>query len=174
VRLEDGSVAFVNIEPWLAAVLFELPEILHPDQPDAVRERLYPLPSDEEEARDEWRRLVHPDLFALLASAREIVQHDLARIQLGDPLDEDGGSRLVIPKKHLAAWISAVNAARLTIAAEGGIEQEEMDLGHEDYGSKLPPDKAVSLSRINLLGWIQEMLIMTESPPPEDPVEDEG
>jgi Domain of unknown function (DUF2017) len=170
VRLEDGSLAFVNLEPWLAAILFELPGLLHPDQPDAVKDRLYPYPADEEEAKDEWRRLVHPDLFALIASARDVVQHDLARVELGDPDDEDGGSRLVIPHKHIAAWISAVNAARLTLAAANDIEQDEMDQAHEGFPESLGPEKIIAITRINLLGWVQEMLILAESPPPpEDP-----
>ena len=36
------------------------------------------MPSDDEEHRDEWRRWVHPDLHALLASAEELVEKDLA------------------------------------------------------------------------------------------------
>ena len=68
--LDDGTLTVRSVDPWLANVLLEVPDLLGPDQPPKVERRLFPLPSDDEEIQEDWSRLVAPELFALLASAR--------------------------------------------------------------------------------------------------------
>ena len=159
-----------NLAPWLVSILLELPELLDPDQPDAVKERLYPEPSADPDQSDEWRKFVHPDLFALLASAREIVAQDLATLC---PTDEEapiGAWELRMPAAHVHAWISALNAARLTLAQTH--EVDENDMNEDELEPEGWDEKRLVVAKIHLLGWIQQMIIEdTNPPPPPDTLE---
>ena len=46
-RALDGSIRIAHLTPWSTAVLLELDQLLGPDQPEAVRRRLFPPPSDD-------------------------------------------------------------------------------------------------------------------------------
>ena len=186
-RLSDGTLRFTEIAPWFYSVLLEVPELLDSDQPEAVSQRLYPEPSDDEEIRESWDKYVRPDLFALVASAREIVLQDLGnigRIELPppsedeeDPMEVLGGLALwslEIPVGHVQAWISALNVARLTLSTRFAVEDGDMEEkdDQEDGGSEEdPPEfdmRTFAITRIHLLGWIQQMMIEEENPPPSD------
>ena len=80
LRRPDGSVLLAGLAPAFVHVLHELPSLLETEEDEAIHERLFPYPSDDPDERKEWERLVHPDLFALVRSAREIVAK--ARITL--------------------------------------------------------------------------------------------
>ena len=163
-RLPDGDFLLRDLTPWFLAELLRLPDLLRPDQPEHVRDRLYPLASEGDEAsQEEWRRLVHPELFALLASARAVVEHDLESLDLGEG-DEPG--RLVIPAGHVQAWISALNAARLTLAELHGVGQEEMNAAESGLPTDLGQEVVMAIARIHLLAWLQEALILTDQPRP--------
>jgi len=163
-RMPDGAILLKDLTPWFLAELLRLPELLHPDQPDRVKRRLYPDASETDEAiRDEWRRLVHPELFALLSSATEIVERDLESLDLGDDLR---AGRMVIPKGHAPAWISALNAARLTLSELYEIGEEEMAAAESGQPVDLGQEKTMALARIHLLAWLQEAIILTEHPQP--------
>ncbi|MHC4224861.1 MAG: DUF2017 family protein [Planctomycetota bacterium] len=165
-RSEDGIV-LADLAPWFVSILLELPGLLSDDQTDEVKERLFPLPSDDVEGQEEWRRYVHPDLFALIASAREIVERDLAGFEPMDSESPLAGWRLPIPAKHVSAWISALNAGRLNLGSAHSIESEDMDES-EFTDETLPLDeKRVAVAKIHLLGWLQQMIIEDMHPPPE-------
>ncbi len=167
----DDGVAFDNLAPAFIMLLMELPELLGPDQPDAVKRRLFPDVTHDDDARDEWRRLVHPELFALLASAREIVQTDLAGLQPSDPEAGFVTWRLEIPAAHVTGWISALNAGRLALGAAHEIENAddmhpEFDSGDPDAELELD-EQRIAVVKIHLLGELQAMLIMDQHPSPE-------
>lgn len=167
---EDGGLVFEGIAPWYLAVLVELPTLLEPEQPEAVKERLFPLPSRDEEHCEEWRKLVHPELFALLASAREVVAKDLQELE---PLEDEAFPlwRLAIPAAHVNAWLSALNAARLALAARHGVDEDDMEGPgeEEDAGEEREPDeRSVAVAKIHLLGLLQHMILEARYPPPED------
>ncbi len=155
-RRPDGSVVLSDLAPWFVTVLLELPDLLAAGQPDDVQRRLFPDPGEDPERNRDWDRLVRPELFALLASAREILVRDLEGLspQQGDP-----GSLLwsvSVPSAHVAAWISALNAARLTLGALHDIRESDMDA--------LPPpdewgDKQTAVAKIHLYGVLQQMLL---------------
>lgn len=102
---------------------------------------------------------MHPELFALLASARAIVDRDLRRIE---PENGAGlGWHLQIPRKHVAGWLSALNAARLTLAELHDIGEEEM--AREDL--EVCDERTAAVAKIHLLGLLQQLLIEgTERP----------
>ena len=143
--------------------------MLAPEQPDEVKRRLYPMPSDEPEHQEEWERLVHPELFALVASARDIVGRDLGGLRP----EETGAWRVEIPREHVPAWISALNTARLTLGATHGVEEEE-DLHPEDDDDEEVDEKRLAVVKIHVLGELQALLVLDYCPPPEDEEQEEG
>jgi len=192
VRLDDGGVRLENLAPWFIHVLLELPGMLVPGQGDAVDARLYPEHGDDEERREEWKRLVHPELRALFASAREIVTGDLVALGPEDPEVPFGAWQVAIPAGHIDAWIAALNQARLTLATRTGIEDEDMR-DFERLQDRLDEDelpgrggrregetsaealermrdeekKHSAIARIHLLAWLQGLLIDEQWPEPE-------
>ncbi|MGQ0612977.1 MAG: DUF2017 family protein [Planctomycetaceae bacterium] len=158
-RKPDGTLVLESLAPWFLASLAELPELLAPDQPDDVKGRLFPDPSADAEQQEEWKRLVVPELFALIASARRIVAQDLKALE---PATQDvpPAWRLPIPGEHLKAWISALNAGRLTLSERHGIGEREMSGDVED----LPTERRLAMVKIHLLGWIEELLVQQAMP----------
>ena len=156
-RGEDGECVLESLHPFFVSILLELPQLLDPEQPDAVRERLYPQPSEDPETREEWSRLVHPELFALVASAREVVGRDLSSWSLRIPAD------------HVNAWISALNTARLTLGAAHGVTEEDMQRQEE---AQTWDEKRLALIKMDHFALLQDLLIHSVNPPP--PQEEEG
>jgi hypothetical protein len=151
----DGSVVIEPLGHWHVETLVELPELLAKDQPDAVLERLFPRASERDETINlEWERLVVPELVALLASARELVVKDLEGFE---PIEPPGGLtwRLRIPQKHRSAWISALQAARLTLSARFGIAEEDMERPLD----RIQNERDLALWKVHELGWLQGSLI---------------
>jgi len=181
VRHADGRVTFEGLMPLYVSVLLELPDLLRPEVPDPVRDRLYPDPSDDEEQRKDWERLVRPELFALVASAREIVQRDLARLAPDDPFQGIPRWRVEIPGKHVNAWISGINAARLSLGALHSIETEEdlrPDLEPREGRAEID-ERTLAILKINVLAELQYLLICDglpdeQRPPRTDPEEGLG
>jgi len=177
-RRDDG-VVLSDLSPWFVSVLLEVPELLSPDQPDAVKRRLYPDPRTDEEARLEWHKFVHPELFALIASAREVVQRDLLTLAPSAIPNPLGLWTIEIPRAHESAWISGLNAARLTLGERFGIDEADMRQDEEgphaaedtddgddavaaDDATAAAPtwtDKQIAITKIHLLAVIQQLLI---------------
>jgi hypothetical protein len=155
-RSETGAYVVDGLTEDLAFVLRELPGLLGADQPEAVRRRLYPDASDDPQVAEEWRRTQHPELFALLADARAVVESDLPSISRGSAFR---AGRLEIPETHVTAWISALNAARLALGAIYEVTAADMDPDH------LPPEteRGLAIVRIDLYGWLQGALIDASS-----------
>ena len=121
VPRDDGGLDLEGVPELLAWLLLGLPETIAADAPPEARARLFPdISEDDEDANVEWRRIAHPELFHLLASAREVVEADLRLLVM--TLADGGRGRLEIPGKHREAWISALQAARLSIGAEHGLD----------------------------------------------------
>jgi len=159
-RQPDGSVVLSDLAPWFVTVLLELPDLLAEGQPEEVQRRLFPDPGEDPERNKDWDRLVRPDLFALLASAREILARDLEGLgphaEAATPLLW----RVAVPAAHLSAWISALNAARLTLGALHDISEGDMDA--------LPPpetwgEKQTAITKIHLYGVLQQMLLEVDA-----------
>jgi len=187
-RMSDGSLRFSELAPWFVGVLVQLPALLDSDQPEEVSRRLYPEPSDNKEMQEEWDKYVRPELFALVASAREIVLRDLGNLRVGstsdanvaEDLDDDailGGlafCTLEIPVEHVQAWISALNVARLTLSTSFDLEDTDMEEPEDeeaegdDAGDPMFDTRQIAVAQIHMLGFLQQMLIEEENPPPSD------
>ena len=191
---EDGGLRLAHLAPWFVSAILELPDLLDPDQSDEVKRRLYPEPSEDPAQSDEWKKYVHPDLFALLASAREIVCKDLEALRRMDDAFPLALWELSIPDDHVNAWISGLNAGRLTLATRHGIDEEAMDRtsflmvedpddvddaseeeSSDDHVTRLRAlldaweERRIVLQKIDLLGGLQEMIIEDRHPPPVGP-----
>ena len=144
-------------EPFLE-VLKEIPAILslaHSRRDAAAR--ILPDPYEDEGANEAWRRHARPEIAALVASARELVQGDLA--EAGRESSRRAW-KVPIAAAHHAAWISALNAARLVLGVVHRVTAEDMDRLRES-----PPasERDVAILKIHLLGWAQELLVAAGS-----------
>lgn len=176
-RRPDGSLLVEGLFPLHVAALVEVPELIDRPQGD-VRRRLFPDPSDDEKQKGEWDRLVRPELFALLASAREILLRDLRGLGPAEPLGSVPRWSVAVPAQHVNAWISALNAARLALGAEFRVESEQ-DLHPEieEKDGKIEIDeRTFAIVKISALADIQALLILDGLPEGERPgrPEEEG
>lgn len=155
-RLPDGTVRLDRWPAWAHALLLRLPELSDPEVPGVAHDRLYPLPrvgdEHDEEHAEEWRRHVHPEIFSLLASAREIVRKDLDQAKRGKL---GALRRLDIPPANLPGWIAALNAARLRLAAENDVDEAAMKAVLPDLPERLREPVAL----IDFFGWFQQTLV---------------
>ena len=144
-----GDVRMSGLEPVMAAVLLEVPAILeNRDRPEARRRLLPdPLPGDPL-ATAEWHRLMDGELLHLFASAGEVFERDLRglRPDLGE---------ITFPAKHLAAWMSAINQARLILGELHAVGEEDMTLQNVDADES----RRGAIARIMVLGYMLEHLV---------------
>jgi hypothetical protein len=149
VRMPDGGVELRDWPSWAVKVLDEVPVLADPElSHGAAHDRLFPTATTDAAGAEEWKRNVHPELFALFASAREIVTKDLAASDRGA---RGKLRRLTIPREHLEGWISALQTARLHLASASGIDADAMRAPLED----LPDSRRGVVLRIDLLAELQ-------------------
>ncbi len=121
----EGRLGFTHIPPVAADLLRLIPRWTDHES-EAAEARLFPNPSSEpgeDTLRDDWKAFVQPELHVLFQDARQIVEADLRAMKE----DEEGSFFLEFPLKHAEAWVSALNQARLALAAQHGLEEREMD-----------------------------------------------
>ena len=150
-RDRDGSLLLAGIPPFVADTLQRLPEWIASADP-AVRERLLPPAYKDEGAEREWQRLARPELEHLFKSRGEILRQDLSGMRKGML----GGTMLKIPRTHLSAWLSALNAGRHALFILH--ELDSGDVGR-DLAAVDDPGQAEALLRMEILAWVQQMLI---------------
>ena len=121
-----------DVSPFLLTLLMSLPDALELDKRPEVQSRLYPDPTDDQDANAEWQRMVRPDLMHLVASAREVVERDLHALALSAATESDDGEkpRLVVPESHRDAWISALQTARLALAVHHDLMEQAPLVDH--------------------------------------------
>lgn len=124
-RLRDGRLCLCGIDDGWQWVLARVPDLLAGHQPPAVRERLLPKPSHIAAINRDWQELVVPELEALWKSNNELMAADLAKLE-ADP-DQPECARLIFPKNHAAAWVIAINQARLALGARWNVTEADMN-----------------------------------------------
>lgn len=155
LRRVRGGIAAKDWPRWGAELLELLVRLADPEVTGPAAERIYPMPTADLAESAEWRRNVHPELFSLVSSARDVVATDFSK--------SDRGARgeireLVIPDAHRAAWISALQVARLRLASEYSLDAGTM---------RAPPDELPDALRgpveiVDFYGWMQEMLLAAD------------
>ena len=143
-----------GIDPVMADVLREVPEILENRDTPAAHARLFPspLPNDEKATQD-WQQMIGPDLRHLFVSAGESLTSDLVSMELESP--DTNTSRVIIPVEHVAAWMTALNQARLILAAIHHVDEREMD--RQQFDLEQPKQRAVL--KIHLLGYLLHLFV---------------
>jgi Domain of unknown function (DUF2017). len=97
---------------------------------------------------------VEPELRRLFQSATETVAADLE--QLNGNEKSVANRTLRIPAKHADAWLSALNQARLVIAAKNNFTESELG---DHFRSPIGSRRDLSLFQINFYGFLQEFIL---------------
>jgi hypothetical protein len=150
---------FVGIDPFLAELIRQIPQAADAEDNALATGRLFSSPSpDDAELTADWQELVAPELKTQFRSAVSLVAHDLAENLCETDGNDDFPFRLQIPLEHTDAWLSALNQARLVLAARYAFSDEEL-------GERFPPQlkslRALVLYQITIYGWMQELLLST-------------
>lgn len=159
-RLPDGRVR-VRLAIRERQLLSSLPDQLRPivggdEDPAGVRGRLFPPAYDDTDAEAEYRGLVGDSLVEERLEKLETFARTLAS-------GEERRQRwtLDLSAEDADAWLSALNDARLALAAIVGIEHES----DWEHGPDADDPTAVALW---YLGWLQEELLAALMSSPTD------
>lgn len=135
----EGVLRAASLDPW--------------ERCPSGSERLLPTPGDDEELTGDWHDHVQPELRSLFSSARSLVAEDLDAMAC----DSKGYWRLEIPPSHAEAWMVTLNAIRLSLAGEHGLD--ERDLSDDGEGEEAVSEKGFALMQVNLFAFMQECLV---------------
>ena len=155
---DEKRIRISGIPPVLALMLRELPEILElRDSPDA-QARLFPNPTaNDDTVNREWHQVAAPELRHLFVSAGEVVARDLTAVTPDETAPDH--YQVTFPVEHVNAWMSALNQARLILAAVHKIR--EKDMNRTDFDPKSSKD--VAALRIHLLGYLLHLFVELEN-----------
>lgn len=148
-----------NIPALLAELLRQIPQA-DGDENEAVEARLFPDPTGdprEDGLRQDWRAHVQPELHEWFQSSRQVVAADLRALTP----EEDDVFALEFPVKHAAAWLNALNQARLSLAAE--YDFNEGDLSRA-WPVEIHDERSLALLKINFYAAIQHWLVEVVDP----------
>ena len=152
----NDDIEISEVDPFLAELLRQVPISASPDGVTAAEQRLFSPPTngDETELCAEWKIYVEPELRRLFQSATETVATDLE--QLNGNEKSFANRTLRIPSKHADAWLSALNQARLVIAAKNNFTESELS---DHFRSPIGSRRDLSLFQINFYGFLQEFIL---------------
>ena len=145
-----------DLDPFLAELLRQIPASANPESSPAAEQRLFSAPAvaSEKEICAEWKDYVEPELRRLFRSATETVAADLAQLNGKEQLTKNCALR--IPAKHADAWLSALNQARLAIAAKYNFSERELS---DHYRSPIGSRRDLGLFQVNFYGFLQEFIL---------------
>ena len=161
IRRHGDVLEIAELDPFLAELLRQVPDSANPENDEAAERRLFSLPTERSETEmcAEWKLYVEPELRRLFRSATETVAADLG--QLNGKAKPFANCTLRIPKKHAEAWLSALNQARLVIAAKYGFTEEELS---DHYRSPIGSRRDLGLFQVNFYGFLQEFILQELDP----------
>jgi hypothetical protein len=156
IRRRKNQIEIAELDPFLAELLRQIPASANPEGAPAAEERIFSPPANgsEPELCAEWKTYVEPELRRLFQTATQTVAGDLK--QLNGTGKNLANRTLRFPMKHAEAWLSALNQARLVIAAKNGFTETELnDHLHSPIGSR----RDLSLFQVNFYGFLQEFIL---------------
>ncbi len=153
-RKDDLEIS--ELDPFLAELLRQIPASASPEGAPAAEDRLFSRPAAacELESCAEWKLYVEPELRRLFQTATETVATDLK--QLNGNEKPFANRTLCIPAGHADAWLSALNQARLVIAAKNEFTEGEL---YDQYRSPIGSRRDLSLFQVNFYGFLQEFIL---------------
>ena len=145
----DERLALEGVDPAVGYCLSRVPELLGRRESAGTRDRLHPDAMPNDPARNaEWHRLMDSELRHLFETARVTFAADLAAADLQSGVIE-------FPVKHLKAWMSAVNQARIVLAEQH--QFEAIDMQRTEFTPNVPRD--VALLQVQVLGYVMQVLV---------------
>jgi hypothetical protein len=152
----NNHIEISELDPFLAELLRQIPASANPDGVQSAEQRLFSPPSNgkQTELCAEWRMYVEPELRRLFQTATETVAADLQ--QLNGNEKSFANRTLRIPAKHADAWLSALNQARLVIAAKNNFTENELN---DHFRSPIGSRRDLSLFQVNFYGFLQEFIL---------------
>lgn len=156
IRRDGDALEIAELDPFLAELLRQIPESTKTDGSEDAQQRLFSLPADaaEKDLCAEWKLYVEPELRRIFETATQTVVRDLA--QLNGKTKPFANCTLRIPAAHAEAWLSALNQARLVIAAKYGFTDGELC---DHYRSPIGSRRDLSLFQVNFYGFLQEFIL---------------
>jgi len=153
---QGDSLEISELDPFLAELLRQIPESTNPEGAESAEKRLFSAPAqpDVSDICAEWKLYVEPELRHLFRSATETVAADLG--QLNGSEKPFANCTLRIPTAHAEAWLSALNQARLVIAAKYAFNEGELC---DHYRSPIGSRRDLSLFQVNFYGFLQEFIL---------------
>jgi hypothetical protein len=152
----DDQIEISDLDPFLAELLRQIPTSANPEGAPAAEQRLFSPPAQRKEPEicAEWKLYVEPELRRLFQTATETVAADLEQLNGNEKIFANRTLR--IPSKHADAWLSALNQARLVIAAKNNFT--EVELG-DHFRSPIGSRRDLSLFQVNFYGFLQEFIL---------------
>lgn len=156
LRKRNDQIEISELDPFLAELLRQIPTSADPGGVRAAEQRLFSPPSNGKEAEfcAEWKTYVEPELRRLFETATQTVATDLE--QLNGNEKTLANRTLRIPSKHSDAWLSALNQARLVIAAKNNFTENELN---DHFRSPIGSRRDLSLFQVNFYGFLQEFIL---------------
>jgi Domain of unknown function (DUF2017) len=151
-----NEIEVSELDPFLAELLRQIPASADPEGVPAAEQRLFSSPANGEETEicAEWKQYVEPELRRLFQTATQTVAADLE--QLNGNEKSFANRTLRIPDKHADAWLSALNQARLVIAAKNNFTESELS---DHFRSPIGSRRDLSLFQVNFYGFLQEFIL---------------
>ena len=151
-----NQIEISELDPFLAELLRQIPSCANPEGAPAAEQRIFspPVNGKEPEMCAEWKMYVQPELRRLFQTATETVSADLK--QLNGTEQSLANRTLRIPTKHSDAWLSALNQARLVIAAKNNFTELELS---DHLRSPIGSRRDLSLFQVNFYGFLQEFIL---------------
>ena len=155
-RRDKDCLEISELDPFLAALLRQIPESTNTDGIEHAHQRVFssPAPASEREICAEWKLYVQPELQRLFRSATETVAADLQ--QLNGTTKPFANCTLRIPTENAEAWLNALNQARLVIAAKYDFTDGELC---DHYRSPIGSRRDLGLFQVNFYGFLQEFIL---------------
>ena len=152
----NDEIEISELDPFLAELLRQIPTSANPEGAPAAEGRLFSAPADDNQAKicAEWKLYVEPELRRLFQTATETVASDLEQLNGNEKILANRTLR--IPSKHADAWLSALNQARLVIAAKHNFTEGELS---EHFRSPIGSRRDLSLFQVNFYGFLQEFIL---------------
>jgi len=147
-----------GINPVVLDCLHALPEVLAQRDSPKARARLLPDPTTaDEKTNADWQRLIAPELRHVFVSAGETVARDLTG--LAPDASDPQSLAVTFPVEHVAAWMSALNQARLILGELHKVT--DADMSASDFNLKRA--KGLAVFRIHVLGYLLHLFIELEA-----------
>ena len=159
-RSGDG-LRLVRLDLFFVELLRQIPVSADPGDSDAARERLYPAASndpDANQANEEWRAYVHPELKELFTTSSQTVREDLETFEQLD--DTQDNWAFEIPAAHFDQWLNVLNQARLSLSARFDFQEKEMS---QNGPGTIETVRDLSLFQVHFYGFLQECLLQDVS-----------